>query len=117
MADQSPTEVQGVDLGVLGRLFPTSHEPTCRGCEPRLGARQPDGAVPAALHLAALVFDPSYPVELENAMTKRHPKQDPRRRVTAIAILDLQRVRWIEPIQRTADWWPVPGWRGPTGGQ
>jgi hypothetical protein len=35
-----------------------------------------------------------------------------RRRTVATLKLDLRRVRWIEPISGSGDWWPLPLRRG-----
>ena len=50
-------------------------------------------------------------------MIKKHPKPATQAPLEAILSFDLRRVRWIEPIPRSEDWWPVPRRHRRTGGR
>jgi hypothetical protein len=44
-------------------------------------------------------------------MTKQHPKPTPKTHFTVIVGIDLRKIRWIEPVRKPCDWWPVHGRR------
>jgi hypothetical protein len=67
-----------------------------------------NGELRSALRASAPHFGPLHPVEMENPMTKPWKTKPAQTRFVVYLGIDLGRVRWIEPIPQSTDWWPLP---------
>ena len=49
-----------------------------------------------------------YPVSRWRTTVTKQLKRIFQRRTTMVVRIDLRRIRWIEPIRESGEWWPLP---------